>query len=146
MIQPGSESIPLRTDYMRAAGSLLADLGDPKTSQVWKYFLHFITQQCTRSIKELSADKRFYRLVLQLQLSECFIFEYISFSIGPPQTAVIYGSRRWTGEVWRSEPVHLGEPVRNHIISFIVESISFIVNQFLSYNRLLRHIFYTHFL
>ena len=28
----------------------------------------------------------------------------------------IYGSLRWTGTIWRSEPVHLGEPVRTCII------------------------------
>ena len=74
----------------------------------------------------------------------------------------VYGSLRWTGGVWRSEPVHLGESVRIYIIqSFIYREVHYFtepsegtvwflydmeVNQFLSYNRSLTHIFYAYLL
>ena len=93
-----------------------------------------MTKNCTRFISKMKVDQEepFYyffksqRLVL-LQLFECFVFEYISFSTSPAPNCYdysrfsvclrfTYSLLRWTGAVWRSEPVHLGEPFQTHII------------------------------
>ena len=53
---------------------------------------------------------------------------YISSSTGPAPNRydymwflvrlwLTYGSRMWTGAIWRSEPAHLGNSVRTHIIT-----------------------------
>ena len=74
-------------------------------------------------------------------------YDYMKF---PFRLWLTYGLFRWTGAVWLSEPAHLGELVRTHIIqSFIYRgayyftepsegTISFgrEVNLFLSYNCL----------
>ena len=45
-------------DYIRETGSLLAYLCIPKTNQVWKYFLHYVTKRWIRSKNELEVDQK----------------------------------------------------------------------------------------
>ena len=54
---------PSRADYMRETGSLLTHLGCCKLSQVWTFFLYYITKKCIRSITEVRVDQKYYFIV-----------------------------------------------------------------------------------
>ena len=55
---------PSRADYMGETGSLLTHLGCFKLSQIWTFFLYFITKKCIRSITEVRVDQKYYFIVL----------------------------------------------------------------------------------
>ena len=42
---------------MRDSGSLLAHIGVPKTSHVWRYFLFYMTQKYIKFINELKMEQ-----------------------------------------------------------------------------------------
>ena len=89
---------PSRADYMGETGSLLTHLGCFKLSQIWTFFLYFITKKCIRSINEVRVDQKYYFIILFFFLipKTSFIIAYFHLCyIGPGTLEYLHSVPVW---------------------------------------------------
>ena len=105
----------LRVDYMRENDPLLAHQGVPKSSQLWKYFLYYMTRKCIWFINELKTGWFIPGTLRLYEISSQFMTHVWLTHLG---------DLVWFNEV--NQPIQLGERVwTNNSVFYLYRSLLF---------------------